>query len=172
MTRFLIGLVVGAALAFGYVRYDVALPAVLQLPDRLKGNVITTTIEADLYAIGGDAGVRRRALETYFANRAADAAKVDAEAGHPFLAVLHRQRAQREARILAGEWSAYGTSLAKPELRTVLERRHGTTDEEALKRHMLAASLDKTPFLKQWLAAQPGQDGSDLLATLRRLAAR
>jgi hypothetical protein len=98
MAKFIAGLVAGVLLAIGYVRFDVALPPFLRLPDLLRGNVIATATEAELYGDVVDPAVRRRALEIFFANRPADAASLDAEAGHPFLAALHRERAVREAR--------------------------------------------------------------------------
>lgn len=171
MARFLVGMLVGIAIAFGYVRYDIALPDWLALPDRLKGNLISTAAEVDLYDLERDAATRSRALETYFAHRAIDAARVDAESGHPFLNALYRKRAVREARTLTGEWSAYELALAKPELRRVLEKRYATTESELLKKRMLAGSLEKQTFLKQWIAANIGEDGGDILAILRRIAA-
>lgn len=168
MARFLIGVLFGVVLSVGYVRYELELPAWLQLADRLRGNLVSTAIEAELYDLDRDAASRRRALEVYFDHRAADAAKLDAEAGHPFLTALHRQRAAREARALTAEWSAFGAVLAKPELRSALEKRHATADDDTLKRRMLAASLKGKPFLERWLAANGG-DGADLLATLRKI---
>ena len=71
---------------------------------------------------------------------------------------------------LLAEWSAYPAALSKSELRSALERRYGTSEEETLKRHMLATSLDKKPFLKRWLARNGGE-ASDLILTLRRIGA-
>ena len=172
MGRVLLGVLIGIALAVGYVRYELALPDWLLLPDRLRGNIVATAIEDALYDLDADPDKRRRALEVFLDNRAADAAQADAEAGHPLLAALHARRASREARLLAGEWPAYAAALAKSELRAALERRHATTDEETLKRRMLAAGLDGKPFLKRWLERHPPAAGEDLLATLRRLGAQ
>lgn len=170
MIRFFLGVLFGIAVAFGYVRYDIDLPGWLGLPDRLKGNIISTAAEVDLYDLERDAATRRRALETYFAHRATDAASVDAEAGHPFLNALYRRRAVHEARTLTAEWSAYESILAKPALRAELESRYGTSNDDTLKRRMLAASLDKKLFLKQWLAANGNSEDADQLSVLRRLA--
>ena len=172
MARFLVGVLIGIAMAVGYVRYDSGLPGWLQLSERLRGNLVSTAIEGDLYDLDRDAAARRRALEVYFDNRAADAARVDGEAGHPFLEVLYRRRAAHEARLLLGEWTAYDAALAKPALRAGLEKRHGTADTEALKAHMLADGLAKKPFLVRWLAREGEAATGDLRARLKTLAAR
>ena len=151
LLKFLIGVLAGAALSFGYVRYNVELPGILQLPDRARGNLISTAIEDQLYDLDADAATRRRALEIYLANRAADAALADAEAGHPFLSALHRARARREARQLLLALPAFDETLAKPALRSALERKHGTRDANVLKQRMLADALARKPFLKRWL---------------------
>lgn len=49
MFKFVFGTIVGAFLAFGYVRFDLSLPAPFQLPDRLRGNLIATATESDLF---------------------------------------------------------------------------------------------------------------------------
>lgn len=173
MTRFVLGVVFGALAAIGYVRFDVVLPAWLQLPDLLRGNLVSTATESELYDLERDLTARSRALEVYFANRAREAARVDLEAGSPFLQALYRRRAAREARQLKGEWNAFDEVLAKPALRTAMERKLGTSDAEALKLQMLADALDRKPFLKRWLeqsAAPVARDSLPML--LDRLAAQ
>lgn len=173
MTRFVLGVVVGVLAAIGYVRFDLALPSWLQLPDMLRGNLVSTATESALYDLDPDPAVRTRALEVYFANRAREAAKVDAEAGSPFIQALHKSRAVREARQLTGEWSASSEVLTKPALREALERKLGTSDTGALKLQLLADALDRKPFIKSWLerhAAPLTRDG--LPALLKRIAAQ
>jgi hypothetical protein len=154
MQKYLIGLAVGVALAIVFVRFDLAPPAIFGLPEKLQKNIVSTAVEGDLYDLDADAGVRTRALEVYFKNRAGDAASLDAEAGHPFLSALHRARAAREALQVSQQWTAFDTVLDKPALRATLETKHGLTETEALKRAMLFEALDEKPFLKRWLAAQ------------------
>jgi hypothetical protein len=117
---------------------------------------VATVVESDLYDLTGDAGTRTRALEVYFKNRAGEAARLDAEAGHPFLNALHRTHARREARVLAMQWTGYDKVLAKPALRTLLERKHGLSDADALKRAMLFDALARKPFLMNWLELKQG----------------
>jgi hypothetical protein len=154
MLKFLIGTAVGALLSFVFVRFGIEPPAVTKLPERLKGNLVATAVESDLYDLGAQAAVHERALKVYFANRAGDAAKLDAAAGHPFLAALHRARAAREARQLTGLWQAYDAALSQPALRATLETKHGTTETDALKRAMLLDALEQKPFLKAWLSRE------------------
>lgn len=151
MLKFLLGTATGVVFAFAFVRYDVELPAIFDLPEKVKKNVVSTVVEGDLYDLARDEATRTRALEVYFKNRAGDAVKIDAAAGHPFREALYRARAAREARALAGQWTAYDAALAKPALRTTLEEKHGVSDSDALKRAMLWRALDGKPFLKAWL---------------------
>jgi hypothetical protein len=172
MLRFGLGVVIGVLLAFAFVRYDFQLPAAIELPGKLQGNIISSAVEEDLYRVGGDPDVRRRALEVYFANRAADAAAFDAEAGHPFLNALARERARKEARQLLAMRSGFEAALQKPALRQILERDHGVSDEEALEAAMLVKALADKPFLAEWLkSAGAGVSPERLPATLQELAA-
>jgi hypothetical protein len=154
MLKFLIGLASGVSLAVIFVRYDLALPAIFDLPEKVKKNVVSAAVEGELYDLSADAAVRGRALAVYFKNRAGDAVKVDAAAGHPFLNALVRARAVREARQLAAQWTAYDKVLAEPGLRATLEAKHGVREDDALKRAMLWRGLERKPFLKAWLAQE------------------
>lgn len=156
MLKFFIGTAVGALLSFVFVRFGIEPPAITKLPERLKANLVATAVDNDLYDLGAEAVVRERALKVYFANRAGDAAKLDAAAGHPFLEALHRARALREAHQLTGLWQAYDETLSQPALRATLETKHGTANPDALKRAMLLDALDKKPFLKAWLSRERG----------------
>ncbi len=152
MLKFLMGTALGAVLAFAFVRFNIEPPAILKLPEKLRGNLVSTSIESDLYDLSGDAATRLRALKVYFANRAQDAAKLDAATGHPFLNALHRERAAREAQQLSNLWSAYDEVLSKPALRSALEKKHGVTEPDDLKRAMLLEALNAKPFLKTWMS--------------------
>jgi hypothetical protein len=171
MLKFILGVVFGAGLAVGYVRYNLELPEYLQLTDKLRGNLVSTATEGELYDLGQDIKTRRRALEVFFANRPDFAVDVDAEFGHPFLTSLYRKRAIREARLLRGQWSAFDLALEQPALRARLEAKHATSDELILKQRMLADALDESyPFLKLWLSenGEPAGEG-ELLDTLKRI---
>ncbi len=172
MLRFILGIILGAAIAFGYVRYEWALPDALQLADRLRGNLISTAVESDLYGLDRDAATQRRALEIYFANRAIDAAKADHDAGHPFLKALHRERARREARQLAAQDAAASEVLARPALREAMERKFNSRDTDILKRSMQFDALERFPFLKAWLEKNHGSVTAERLPELLRTAAR
>ena len=154
MLRFFLGVLAGALLAFGFVRFDLAPPSWLGLPDRMRGNLVAAAIEEDLYDLDRTPEARTRALEIYFANRAGDAARHDAESGFPFLESLYRRRAMRESREPSAQWTALDSTLAQPALRDALETRHATTDDEALKRAQLYAAYQERTFLRQWFAAQ------------------
>lgn len=157
MLKFFLGTALGAILSFVFVRFGLEPPAITKLPEKLKANLVTTAVEADLYDLNAAAGVHERALKIYFDNRAGSAAKLDADAGHPFLTALHRDRAIREARQLNAAWSAYDDVLAKPALRATLERKYGASEDEALKQAMLMDALVKRPFLKTWLERAHGE---------------
>lgn len=151
MLRFLGGLVFGVAMALGYVHLGWELPGYLQLPDKFKGNVISSTVEDALLDMSATSATRRRALEVLFDNRAAYAAQIDVEMGHPFLDAYQRRHAAVAARRLRLAWAALDEVLAKPALRAALEKKHGTTDTLALKRAELVARLEANPFLKAWM---------------------
>ncbi len=171
MLKFILGVLFGAGLAVGYVRYNVELPEYLQLTDKLRGNLVSTATEFELYDLDRDLATRRRALEIFFANRPEFAVDVDAAFGHPFLKSLYRRQAIRQARLLRGQWSAFDVALDKPALKERLEERYGTKDVEVLKRRMLAAALEKEhPFLKSWLQKNGQPSGeAELLDTLKRV---
>lgn len=171
MLKFILGVIFGAGLAVGYVRYNVDLPEYLQLTNKLRGNLVSTATEGELYDLDQDIAVRRRALEVLFTNRPEFAVDVDREFGHPFLETLYKKRAIHEARLLRGQWSAYDKGLEKAELRAVLERKHGSSDALVIKQRMLQAALAKSyPFLKRWLEkkGEPAGEGK-LLDTLKRV---
>ncbi|MCH9809142.1 MAG: hypothetical protein K0U74_15560 [Alphaproteobacteria bacterium] len=171
MLKFILGVLFGAGLAVGYVKYNVELPAFLQLTDKLRGSLVTSATETELYDLNADIATRRRALEIMFANRPDHAVKVDAEYGHPFLEALYRKKATRQARVLRSQWTAFDVALGKPPLRKRLAERHRTTDTLKLKQRMLVAALNNNyPFLKSWLASKGEAIGeADLMATLKRV---
>jgi hypothetical protein len=166
MLKFLTGLATGVFFAVVFVRYDLALPAIFDLPDKVKKNVVSTAVEGDLYDLANDGPTRGRALAVYFKNRAGDAVKVDAAAGHPFLNALYHARASREARELGGQWTAYDKVLAKPALRATLKAKHGVSDTDALKRAMLWQAYGRKPFLKSWLEQKHGSVSVEALRDL------
>lgn len=172
MAKFVIGILVGAALAFGYVRWGVDALGILALPDKLRGNLVSSATEVDLYSLDRSLETRRRALEVLFANRPEFAASVDAEFGHPFLEALYKARAIREARILRQQWDAFDAVLAKPALRDTLEKKYGVHETLSLKHRMLLSRLGDYPFLKQWIESRhQAPDENTLLATLNDIAA-
>lgn len=160
MPKLFIAAAAGALLSFLFTQFGLDF---LRAPQRLKGNLISAATEAELYSFDADADKQTRALEVYFANRAQDAAALDTAAGHPFLKALQRARAAREARQLAGQWSAYDVALAQPDLRATLEAKHGVKEDEALKRAMLFAALDDKPFLRAWLETNIGEPDAENL---------
>lgn len=173
MLKFFFGVLFGAALAFGYVRWDVSLPDVVELPDDLRGNLISTVVESDLYALDGNLAKRQRALEMFLTNRPSFAVEVDAEFGHPFLEALYRKRAVREARQLRLQWSAYDKALSKPALRAQFEKKYDTRDPLLIKQEMLFAALERKPFLRSWMERQrPNLTKQNLLAVLVEVGVR
>ena len=88
MAKFFIGLLAGLVLAFGYVRWVISAPGFIQLPEKLRGNIVSTAIEGDLYDLDKPLDARKRALEIFFQSRPQFAAKVDAEFAHPFFFML------------------------------------------------------------------------------------
>lgn len=156
MLKFLAGVLAGVLSSVAYVYFNVQLPPFLALPGHLKGDVVSAVADDTLYNLDADAMQQLRALETYFDNRAHDAAQLDADAGHPLLKALHRNRAIREARQVSMQWTAFDNVLAQPALRVALERRHGTTDVETLKRAMLLTAVEGKPFLKRWIETTSG----------------
>lgn len=158
MPKLFMAAAVGALLSFLFTAFGLDF---LRTPQRLKGNLISSAVEGQLYDFYEDPARQQRALEVYFANRSEDAAKIDAEAGFPFVKALQRSRAAREARELAAQWSAYDATLAQPALRATLETKHGVKEDEALKQAMLFAALDDKAFLKQWLENKYGETSAE-----------
>jgi hypothetical protein len=169
MLRFLFGIVLGAALSFGYVKWGGAFFDVISLPDRVRGNLVSIASDETLYDLQQNADT----LEVFFDNQAALAARIDAEAGHPFLSALYVRRAAREAGQLHAQWQAFDVALAKPALRQALEKKHAMTDTLALKREMLVEALARQPFLQDWIAQHhPGTAKEALLELLAQIARR
>lgn len=156
MLKFLGGVLAGLLTSVAYVYFNVQLPPFLALPGQLRGDVISTVADDAIYNLDADVTQQLRALETYFDNRAEDAAQLDADAGHPLLKALQTNRAIREARQVSMQWSAFDNALAQPALREALERRHGVTDIETLKRAMLLDAVDSKPFLRRWIEKTSG----------------
>lgn len=171
MLKFLLGVVFGALMSFVYVYYNIQLPAVLQAPDKLRGNLVSTATEDALYDLDAESAAKQRALEVYLANRSDDAAKIDAAFGHPFLAALYRERASHLARQLSMSWHAFDEVLSKDALRKTLETKHRTSDPDALKRAMLMEALERKPFLKRWLEKTAGPVTTDNLRDMIEKAA-
>ena len=173
MAKFFFGLMAGLIVAFGYVRWGISVPGLIQLPEKLRGNIVSTAIEGDLYDLGKPLATRKRALEVFFQNRAQFAAEVDAEFGYPFLNALYLKRTIREARLLRGEWRAFDVALEKPALRAVLEKKHGKTDDAELKQAMLFEAFGRKEFLAQWVAQYEGPvNPGTLLPLLKKLSAQ
>jgi len=170
MWKFIGGVLLGIVVAFGYVRFDLPLPDFLQLPGTLKGNLVSTVTEGELYDLSADAGMQRRALEVYFGNQPRAAVEVDAAAGHPFLYALHRERARREARQLLAARSGFAAVLEQPALREALVRKHATTDEDALRAAMMVERLERHVFLSGWLKQEANCAGPDLTSRIEACA--
>ena len=173
MLKFFLGLIFGLVLSVSYVWWGVEKPVFLDLLDRLQGNVIASATDSELYDVNASDGVRRRAVEVYFRNSSADAAKVDAEAGHPFLTALHRHRVLREARQLRLQWTSFDKALAQPAIREGLEKKYQETDTISLKQAMLMQALQTQPFLSAWISRYTsGAKPKTLLGTLTQLSRR
>jgi len=171
MGKFLIGLIAGVAIAFGYVRWNVS-PGIMELPEKLRGNIVSTAIEGDLYDLDKPLDARRRALEVFFQNRAQFAAGVDAEFAHPFLNALYRKRVIREARQLHAQWNAFDMALDIPALRAPMEKKYGVGDDLGLKRAMLFNAYQEKTFLMQWMDEHEQKPTPEtLLPLLRKLSA-
>lgn len=148
--KFVLGLLFGAVMSFAYVRYNVELPTVLQIPGLVQNAALAVVTDDDLYDLEQPLNQRQRALEVYFQSQPKHAAGIDYQAGSPFLEALYKRRATRQARLLKAQWSAFDNTMDKPALRETLERAHGTTDRMALKRAMLWKAYQGYPFLKAW----------------------
>jgi hypothetical protein len=173
MARFLIGLLLGIALAFGYVRWGISAPGIAQLPETLRSNIVSTAVEGELYDLDKPIELRRRALEVFLRNRAKFAVEVDADFSHPFLNALYLNRVIREARILRGYWSAFDKVIGKRALREAVEKQYGTNDETALKQAMLFEKFEEETFLAQWVARHEGKVTPEgLLPLLIKLSAQ
>lgn len=159
MFKFVLGVAFGALMSVLYVHYNVQLPALMQITDLLRGNLVATATESKLYDLDADEPANLRALEVYFANRPHDAAKIDAAFGHPFLISLHRERAARKAIQLSSAYNAFDKLLANPALRTKMSEKFAITEPEALKQAMLFDRLDRQPYLKRWLEKYLAENG-------------
>lgn len=168
--KYIAGAVLGILITVGYTRLGFMTPAILEIPGKLKGNVISSAAEYDLYDLTQPIEVRERALEVFFGNRPKFAVEVDAEFDHSFLKLLYRKRVIREARQLRMQWSAYDTALEKPSLREVYQRKYGTNETIALKQSMLMDAYLEKEFLVEWVKRnREPVNNENLLQTLEEL---
>ncbi len=169
--KYIAGAVLGILITVVYTRLGFTTPAILEIPGKLKGNVISSAAEYDLYDLTQPMEVRERALEVFFGNRSKFAVEVDAEFDHLFLESLYRKRVIREARQLRMQWSAYDTALEKPALREVYERKYGTDETIALKQSMLMNAYQEKEFLVEWVKRnREPVTHENLLQTLEELS--
>jgi hypothetical protein len=151
MWNFLAGTVCGVVMSVSYVWYDVSLPDWVELPDAFKKSLNAAVVDDALVDPDIPDATRRRALEVYFTNQAERAVALEAELGYPLSRAMQVRRVQRAAQRLLTEWSKYDVTLSQPALREFKSRKHGTSDHDTLKRHMLMAALEGQLLLTKWL---------------------
>jgi len=163
MVRFVLGLVFGIAMSLAYIRYNVELPEMLQLPGLMQSGVVAGTADATLYDLSRPLGERERALEVLMQARARQVVEWERAEGYPLMSALYRRKARHEARKLKLRWAAFDEALGQPSLRGVLERRHGTAETDELKQRMLWAAYQDDEFLRGWLEMNGGEPQPEAL---------
>lgn len=149
--KFLGGLAVGVALTYAYTRYRWEMPAVVQLPATVTSSVISATADSDLHNWDLPFEVRQRAAAVILGQNPDRFIALDNATDHVLMHEMQRQRAVRRAMITKQKWSAYDMALDKPALRQRLEQKYRTSDDELLKRRMLANDIDDEPILLGYL---------------------
>jgi hypothetical protein len=171
MWNFLAGTVCGVLLSVSYVWYDLSLPDWVELPDTFKKSLNAAIVDDALVDPDTPEATRRRALEVYFANQAERAAALEAELGSPLTRAMQFRRVKRAAQRLREQWSQYDVTLRQPAMREFKSRKHGTSNHDTLKRHMLMAALQEQPLLTKWLKAHsPEPSVSNVLEVVTDIA--
>lgn len=151
MWNFVAGTVCGVMLSIAYVWYDVSPPDWLELPGLFQRSLKAAVVDEALVDPEVPEATRRRALEVYFANQAERAAALEAELGFPLTRAMQTRRVKRAAQRLLTRWSGLDELLKQPALREAMSQKHGTPDDDTLKRRMLMAALAEQPVLTAWL---------------------
>lgn len=145
--RFVFGILFGIGLTYAYVRFGYQLPGVFTLGNKLVDEAAITTAEVDLYDFSQPLEVRERALSVVLSHHDGLLLELNRDADQLLLREVLRRKATREMRLLKQQHGAYDMAMDKPALRDVLERKHGTNDEELLKQRMLLAAFHDNEFL-------------------------
>lgn len=166
--QFIGGLLVGLAVAGGYVKWGWKKPAVLEVPKLVSSGVIAAAVSEDLYDLSQPIAVRRRALEVIAEQRPDEIMRVDeSELNGALLNAFYVRRARREAQQLSTQWSGFDRALEQPALRELLEKKYGVVSDVGLKEAMLWNALEDYEFLAQWLERHyAGLAPDELLSTL------
>ncbi len=149
--KFMGGLGLGIAMTYAYTRYQWEMPAVVRLPAMVTSATISATADSDLYNWDLPFEARQRAAAVIIGQNPDKFIELDNATGHVLLNEMQRQRALRRAMIQKTAWTAFDVALGKPALRKALQRKYGGTDDEQLKRNMLAARIAEDEILDGFL---------------------
>lgn len=151
VVRFLIGVGVGIAITWGYVRFGFELPGIADLPGQVMSGAISMTADADLENWELPLEARQRAAAVVFAQNPDRLIEIDNALDHAVLNELWRKKAVRRAQILNSTCTGYDKVLAQPALRDRHERKFNTADPDFIKARLLAQDIRDDGFLQGYL---------------------
>jgi len=169
--RFLIGVGVGIAITWGYVRFGFELPGIADLPGKVTSAAISMTADADLENWELPLEGRQRAAAVVFAQNPDRLIEIDNALDHAVLNELWRTKAVRRAQILNSTCTGYDKVLSQPALRDRYERKFNTTDPDVIKARLLEQEIREDLFLHGYLVRfWPDDSPADRAARVQSVA--
>ncbi len=158
--KLVLGALIGAGITYAYVRFGYKPPAVVQLAEKVTDGAVATTASISLYSPTASDEERLRALSVYLSKEPGVLLDINRELDDRIMQEVLRRKALNQAKVLKHQMTAYEGALARPALREVLQQKYGVTDDDQLKRRMLAAAIRKDEFL-YWYLKRISVDQSD-----------
>lgn len=149
--KLILGALIGVGITYAYVRFGYKPPAVVQLAEKVTDGAVATTASLSLYSPTASDDERQRALLVYLSKEPEVLLEVNRELDGRIMQEVLRRKALGQAKVLKHQMTAYEGALARPALREVLQQKYGVTDDDQLKRRMLATAIRKDEFLHWYL---------------------
>lgn len=159
--KFIGGLLLGAILTGGYVRYAFELPEILTVGDKLAEATIVTTAEVDLYDLNNSLEIRERAMSVVLGQQPEKLIEMNQQFDGLLIDELYRRKATRKAMLLKQTFDAYNKAFEQPALVKTLETKYGRSDPEELRRRMLWERLSEDDFLLAYLTSTHPDNSRD-----------
>lgn len=149
--KFVVGLTIGVAVSYAYVRLGYKPPAIVQMAESVTSEAVIVAAETSLYSPTAGDVERKRAMAVVLSEQPELLIEINNELGDAVLTELLRRKALRKAKILKQQASSYDVALSKPALRKRLVQRYGNAEDAILKQRILAAAIRDDVFLVWYL---------------------